>query len=81
MDSCVDTVRISFESGSLHGEGNSGPWRFTKGQGVKFTITMSTNLVGGYQQQVLTRFYTTKKGEAVQKNITANYFNSTMTRF
>ena len=64
-DSCVISVKITYDSGILDNQSKSGAWNFTKDQGTDFTITVSANLVGGYQQQVWSKSYTTMEGKAV----------------
>lgn len=56
-------MKITYQSGTLNNQTNSGEWSFDSNQGAEFMITVSANLVGGYQQLVWSKLYKTLEGK------------------
>jgi len=53
---------LTYGSGQLSNQIKTGPWTFTKQQGVTFELTIKVELLDGHENIIWQEEYTTSKG-------------------
>ncbi|KAF6025865.1 PTPRM [Bugula neritina] len=76
-DDCVSSVTLTYQSGQLSNQMKTGPWTFTKQQGVTFELTIKVELLDGHDNIIWQEEYTTSKAPNSSAGLTVDTRTST----
>ncbi|KAF6017083.1 hypothetical protein EB796_024614 [Bugula neritina] len=76
-DDCVSSVTLTYGSEQLSNQKKTGPWNFTKQQGVTFELTIEVQLRDGHENIIWQDTYTTSKAPSSPNGLTVDTRTST----